>query len=85
MSLKPGLKYDFKLRGNMEHHELVIEIAPDGTVKLEVQGVSGPSCMELTKDLELEIGEVLATEKKAEYFSVTDNESTINKIKIERS
>ncbi|MCL1832891.1 MAG: DUF2997 domain-containing protein [Leptospirales bacterium] len=69
----------------MEHHELVIEIAPDGAVKLEVQGVSGPSCMELTKDLELEIGNVLATEKKAEYFSIADKESTANKIKTERS
>lgn len=69
----------------MEHHELVIEIAPDGTVKLEVQGVSGPSCMELTKDLELEIGKVLATEKKTEYFSVVDKESAENKIKTERS
>ncbi|MCL1864452.1 MAG: DUF2997 domain-containing protein [Spirochaetes bacterium] len=69
----------------MEHHELVIDIAPDGTVKLEVQGVSGPSCMELTKDLELEIGEVLVTEKKAEYFSVAGKESTVNKIKTERS
>jgi len=69
----------------MERHELVIEIAPDGTVKLEVQGVSGPSCMDLTKDLEFEIGKVLATEKKAEYFSVTDKESTVNKIKTERN
>jgi hypothetical protein len=69
----------------MEHHELVIQIAPDGTVKLEVQGVSGSSCIGLTEDLEAEIGKVLSVEKKAEYFSVTDAESSTIKLKNERS
>lgn len=69
----------------MEHHELVIDIAPDGTVKLEVVGAKGSTCIDLTKDLEEEIGEVLVREKKAEFFSISGQTSTEIKIKNERS
>lgn len=69
----------------MEHHELVIQIAPDGTVKLEVQGVSGSGCMDITRELENDIGKVLTREKKPEYFSVKDAENKSNQIKTERS
>jgi hypothetical protein len=69
----------------MEHHELVIDIAPDGTVKLEVVGAKGSSCMDLTKDIENELGVVLAREKKAEYYSVSSQVSPDNTIKTERS
>lgn len=69
----------------MEHHELVIEIAPDGTVKLEVVGVTGTACMNLTEELEGKIGKVVNRQKKAEYFSNTGSEQTTIKIKADRS
>jgi hypothetical protein len=69
----------------MEHHELVINIAPDGMVQIEVQGITGSKCMDITKELETDIGKVLTREKKPEYYSVTDAKKNLNQIKTERS
>jgi hypothetical protein len=40
----------------MEIQELEIAIAPDGTVTCKVRGVKGQSCLDLTKDLEADLG-----------------------------
>jgi hypothetical protein len=40
----------------MEMQEIEVIIDRDGTVKLEVRGVKGTSCLDLTKDLEAALG-----------------------------
>ncbi len=48
--------------------ELEFHIGPDGTVKLEVKGVKGAKCLDITKELEKELGMVLEREKTGEYY-----------------
>jgi hypothetical protein len=51
----------------MELQEIEVVIGPDGTTRIEVRGVAGPSCLELTADLEKALGgEVLERERTAE-------------------
>jgi len=40
----------------MEMQEIEVVIEKDGTVKVEVRGVKGMSCLDLTKDLEAALG-----------------------------
>jgi len=48
--------------------ELVIQIAPDGTISLEVKGVKGGECLDFTKFLEEALGDVIEREKTSEYY-----------------
>ena len=48
--------------------EIVIQIAPDGSIALEVKGVPGPDCVEFTKALEDALGEVVQRERTAEFY-----------------
>lgn len=60
--------------------ELRFVIGTDGTIKLEVKGVPGAKCIDLTKELEKELGEVLEREKHGEYFQVVETEQVEIKI-----
>ena len=40
----------------MEMQEIEVVIDKDGTVKVEVRGVKGTSCLDLTRDLEAALG-----------------------------
>lgn len=40
----------------MEIQEIEITIAPDGKVELRVRGVPGTQCLDLTRELELALG-----------------------------
>jgi len=40
----------------MKIEELEIFITPEGEVKYEVRGVKGRRCLDITKDLELDLG-----------------------------
>ena len=40
----------------------------EGKVEVEVEGVKGPSCVELTKELERSIGRLIRRTKKKDYF-----------------
>jgi hypothetical protein len=40
----------------MELQEIDVFIEKDGQVKIEIRGVKGTSCLDLTKDLELVLG-----------------------------
>ena len=52
----------------MEIQELTVKIAADGTVKVEVRGLQGPQCLELTAALEKLLGgEVIHRERTPEY------------------
>ena len=49
-------------------NELLICIARDGTVTINVDGIKGKSCLDLTKDLENSLGCVSEREKKASFY-----------------
>ncbi|MBV7700391.1 DUF2997 domain-containing protein [Streptomyces sp. TRM70350] len=40
----------------MELQEVEVFIAPDGTTRIEVRGVAGAACLDLTEDLEKALG-----------------------------
>lgn len=47
---------------------MIATISPDGsTVEIEVKGVKGPACLELTKEIEHEIGDVIERKLTGEY------------------
>ena len=51
----------------MEYQNIEIKINNEGKVFLEVSGVSGKKCLELTKELEKSLGEVENREFKPEF------------------
>lgn len=58
----------------MKKREMKITIGKDGGVNIEVQGVGGPDCLEFSKFLEDELGEVLSRERTPEYYKETATE-----------
>ena len=48
--------------------EMVIQIAPDGTISLQVKGVQGGECIEFSKFLEDALGDVIEREKTSEFY-----------------
>lgn len=48
--------------------EIIISIKPDGAVTVEVDGVKGAGCMELTEQIEKALGTVSSNIKKKEYY-----------------
>lgn len=48
--------------------DIIITIGPDGEVKLEVKGVPGADCLDLTKFLEDELGDVTDRQHTSEYY-----------------
>ena len=49
-------------------HELVIQISPDGSISVEVKGVPGPGCADVSKCLEDALGDVVQRERTSEYY-----------------
>ena len=47
--------------------KVTVTIAPDGGTSIEVEGVKGKGCLELTKDLERALGSVTEEKKTSEY------------------
>jgi hypothetical protein len=59
----------------MQLQEVDIYIEKDGQVRLEVRGVKGPGCLDLTKALEEALGgEVTSREMKPEAYEVEQTE-----------
>ena len=52
----------------METHELEFEIAPDGTVRMEVRGVKGPGCDKYSDWLMRLLESEGTVERTAEYY-----------------
>jgi hypothetical protein len=48
--------------------ELEISIGADGSIKIEVKGMKGGKCVDLTKELEEELGVVTTREYTSEYY-----------------
>ena len=48
--------------------DIVITIGPDGEVQIQVEGVAGSSCVDFTKFLEDELGDVTERVHTSEYY-----------------
>lgn len=55
----------------MEELEIIID--KNGKIDIEVKGVKGHSCKELTRDLEEALGEVEKRTCKTEYYQCEEN------------
>ncbi len=53
---------------SMAKEELIITVAKDGGITMEVKGVAGKSCMETTQEIEVALGKVDSKEKTADYY-----------------
>ena len=47
--------------------QITVEVAPDGSIKIEGHGFSGPSCEKATRFLEEALGTVTQRKRKPEY------------------
>jgi len=61
----------------MEYQSINIKIDQVGKVFLEVEGVGGKKCMELTKDIEKILGDVLQRDYKPEYNDETKDDDNV--------
>ncbi len=52
----------------MPRETLLVTLAPDGTVTVEVQGCPGPACQTLSRGLETALGQPVADAKTPEYY-----------------
>lgn len=57
-----------------EMQEMEVTISPTGEVKIEVKGVAGPHCLDLTKELENQLGTVEDRQLKGEYYQQNENQ-----------
>jgi hypothetical protein len=51
-----------------------ITISPTGEVKIQVKGMHGNGCVDLTKDLEAQLGTVEDRQFTAEYYEQQQNQ-----------
>jgi hypothetical protein len=59
----------------VELQEIEVVIDPDGTTRIEVRGVAGPSCLSVTESLESVLGgEVVSREMTAEAQAAVGNQ-----------
>ena len=59
-----------------EKVEIVVSIAPDGTVRLETRGLKGQSCVAETEALEKALGTVRSRTRTAEWYQPQAAERT---------
>lgn len=52
----------------MQSQELEITISPTGEVQVQVKGVAGGACLDLTRDLEAGLGIVESRQMTGEYY-----------------
>lgn len=51
----------------MSKPQVIVDVAPDGTVKVETVGVKGPQCEKLSAAIEAVLGTATSNTRKAEY------------------
>jgi hypothetical protein len=59
-----------------DKHDLNITISETGEIEVKVEGINGPKCIELTKDIENEFGEIISKEKTSSYYKQEVNIDT---------
>ena len=58
-------------------HTIKITIDPQGKTKIEVDGIKGSSCEEITKGIENALGTVTSRKQTAEAFDQPLNENKV--------
>ena len=58
----------------MELHEIRVTIDKAGNVRMEVNGVKGTSCLDITKAIEEALGNEVEREMTAEAYEETDQQ-----------
>ena len=56
--------------------DIIIDIGPDGEIKMEVKGAVGADCEKLTEALEEALGVVTSKKKLPEYFQKSKQSQT---------
>jgi hypothetical protein len=59
--------------------QITIQIDPKGQTKIEVDGVTGASCTDITKSLEHALGSVSERVKKTEFYC-SESQTCLNTI-----
>lgn len=54
--------------------ELLIEIAPDGQLKIKTNGLKGEDCEEELKPIEKSLGEVIERVRTSEFYQQSNNQ-----------
>lgn len=57
--------------------ELIIEILPDGEVKIKTEGFKGTECEEELKPIEKALGKVTERQKTSEYYQKSENHNKV--------
>ncbi len=61
-----------------EIQEIDVYVKPDGTVKVEVRGVKGGKCLELTEDLEKLLGGRITERIHTDEFDQADQDQQVH-------
>ena len=61
----------------MSEKEIVIDILPDGTVKIDMKCFKGTSCEDVIKQITKHIGTVVETQKKPDYYEEDETKARI--------
>ena len=56
----------------MSNSEIVVTISPDGTTTVAPTGTPGPSCKDVTKNIERMLGKTVDDTPTAEFHKVPD-------------
>ena len=56
--------------------QIIIEVSPEGELKIEAVGFKGAACVKATEAFEKALGVVKSKTKKPEYYSQTTNTQT---------
>lgn len=59
----------------MNRKNIVVTVAPDGSIKVDAQGFKGAECEKATKFLRDALGAVSSVTKKPEYVHATSSAS----------
>jgi hypothetical protein len=59
--------------------EVILTVDQDGNVEMEVKGVKGPSCADLTRDVEKALGNVTSKKSTAEAFQASSTQKVTQK------
>lgn len=66
----------------MQIQEIEAFIRPDGEVSYEVRGVKGRRCLDITREMELELGgEVVSREETSEMYEQETHEGVEDRVK----
>jgi len=69
----------------MKIQEIELFIKPDGEVSFEVRGVKGKKCLDITKELEIDLGgDIIAREETPEMYEQEELHEEIDQRLSER-